>query len=274
MTTSMPQATRRLAASETEYLLRSPAAEAVRLGDFAQTSSGLNPLDPFDGERKIVTVLFADIVRSSLLISRKDPEDANEVILSILQIMIDCVHRFEGTVTQILGDGIMAVFGVPVAQEDHAFRACLAAQAIQTTIGQSFDAKSLPPDRPIAVRVGLSSGEVLMQTVENDLSSEYRLAGEAVYLAARMERIAGPGTVLLGEDTLRLAANWVKATPVTRVSLAAESRSVMIFELAEITREKPIPRDRAPLPRAAFVGREDDLRLIHDALEDADFGTG
>jgi tetratricopeptide (TPR) repeat protein len=188
--------------------------------------------------------------------------------------MIDCVHRFEGTVTQILGDGIMAVFGVPVAQEDHAFRACLAAQAIQTTISRSFDARSLPPGPPMAVRVGLSSGEVLMQTVENDLSSEYRLAGEAVYLAARMERIAGPGGVLLGEDTLRLAVNWVKATPVKRVSLATVSRSVMIFELAEITREKPMLRDRVPLPRAAFVGREDDLRLIHDALEDAESGTG
>ena len=121
-----------------------------------------------DGERKLVTVLFADIVKSSVLISNKDPEDANQILLSILEIMIESVHRFNGTVSQILGDGIMAIFGAPVALEDHAIRACFAADAMQTNIEQVFGVKPRQVGPPVAIRVGLNSGEVMAHTVEND----------------------------------------------------------------------------------------------------------
>ena len=111
-----------------------------------------------DGERKLVTVLFADIVKSSILISGKDPEDANQILLSVLEIMIESVHRFNGTVNQILGDGIMAIFGAPVAQEDHAIRACFAADAMQANVEQVFGIEPRQVGPPVANGFSPNSG--------------------------------------------------------------------------------------------------------------------
>ena len=270
----MPKGTRRVAAGGNGDLLRSPAIAMVRLGDPAQTSLRCGPFEPFDGERKIVTVLFADIVRSSSLVSGIDPEDANDVLLSVLQLMIDWVHRFGGTVTQVLGDGIMTVFGAPTAQEDHAIRACFAADGMQAAARQAFHLQPPRAGPPIAIRIGLSSGEVVTQTVGNDLAAEYRVAGETVYLAARAAEFATPNSTLLTESALKLASGRVEASPVSRFSLTAASRPVATFRLTRVSREKWLFQNLAHGPGEAFIGRTNDLKVMHDALHDVERGNG
>ncbi|MEZ5726865.1 MAG: adenylate/guanylate cyclase domain-containing protein [Burkholderiaceae bacterium] len=139
--------------------------------------------------RRLVTVLFVDIVQSSAWIASEDPESAGARIDTVIQTMVDCIHRYEGTVTQVLGDGLMALFGAPLAHEDHALRAACAALDIhrdlaalaRASAGQSFEALA---------RVGLNSGEVLIRAIGNDLSIDYRAVGPTTYVAARMEQIA------------------------------------------------------------------------------------
>ena len=253
---------------------RSPAAATVRDQGHAPYSVVDNPFEPFDGERKFASVLFADIVKSSAMVSGRDPEQANDLLMPVLQLLIDSAHQFGGTVTQVLGDGIMVVFGAPIAQEDHAIRACLAADGMQNAIRLAFGAGPPPAGPPIAIRVGLNSGEVVIQTVENDLSAEYRVAGETMYIAARMEKAAGPGVTLLSEETLKLAARWVEASRAGRFALTAGARRVTAFELERVTRDKTVLRHALPPRMDVFVGRDDDIEFMHDVLRSVENGDG
>ena len=253
---------------------RSPAAAAARDKGFEPYWIVHNPFEPFDGERKFVSVLFADIVKSSSMVSGCDPEHANDLLLPILQLLMDSAHQFGGTVTQVLGDGIMVVFGAPIAQEDHAIRACLAADGMQTAIRLAFGARPPQAGPPIEIRAGINSGEVVIQTVENDLSAEYRVAGETVYIAARMEKAARPGVTLLSEDTLKLAARWIEASRVGRFSLTVGSRRVTAFELERVTRNKTNLRRALPPRIDVFVGRDDDIEFMHDVLRSVENGDG
>src|SRR2546423_4336970 len=147
-----------------------------------------------EGERKQVTVLFADLKGSTELIADLDPEAARQLLDLALHHMMDAVHRYEGTVNQVLGDGIMALFGAPVAHEDHAVRACYAALAMQAAIRRYADEVHRTHGVAFQIRVGLNSGEVVVRTVGNDLHMEYSAVGQTTHLAARMEQTAKPGT--------------------------------------------------------------------------------
>jgi class 3 adenylate cyclase len=157
-----------------------------------------------EGERKQVTVLFADIKDSTELIKDLDPEAAQQLLDPAIHIMMDAVHRFEGTVNQVLGDGLMAIFGAPIAHEDHAVRACYAALAMQATM-QSY-AEEIRRSRGISmrIRVGLNSGEVVVRTIGNALHMDYSALGPTTHLAARMEQLATPGSITLTGATFRL----------------------------------------------------------------------
>ena len=148
-------------------------------------------------------LMFADIVNSSSLVIGRDPEAANNTLLPMLQGMIDAVHQYGGTVLQILGDGIMAAFGAPESQEDHAVRACLAAEQMRRELGQWPTSSRTDPDsvRGARIRVGINSGEVLAQELLADRWPEYRAAGEAVYVAARLTQAAKPGVILVSAAT-------------------------------------------------------------------------
>ena len=227
-----------------------------------------------DGERKLVTVLFADIVKSSILISGKDPEDANQILLSVLEIMIESVHRFNGTVNQILGDGIMAIFGAPVAQEDHAVRACFAADAMQANVQQIFRAKPRRRGSTVAIRIGLNSGEVMAHTVENDLYAEYRVVGEAVHLAALMESIAKPSSTALTTATLKLVSDHAETTPLAPASLTSGPNKIGAFELVRVTRDHGVIERLSRRSSGLFVGRERDIQVMHNALRNVEDGIG
>src|SRR5262249_45081474 len=164
------------------------------------------------GERKQVTVLFADLKDSTELIRGLDPEAAQQLLDPSLQRMMSAVHRFEGTVNQVLGDGIMALFGAPIAHEDHALRACYAALAMQAAMQPYTEEVRRSRGLELRMRVGLNSGEVVVRAIGNDLHMDYSAVGETTHLAARMEQLATPGSIRLTASTLGLVEGLVRVT--------------------------------------------------------------
>src|SRR5215208_3766923 len=163
-----------------------------------------------EGERKQVTVLFADLKGPMELLADRDPEEARAILDPVLERMMEAVHHYEGTVNQVMGDGIMALFGAPLAHEDHAVRACYAALRMQAAVQQYaeevFRTRGLRPQ----IRVGLNSGEVVVRSIGSDLHMDYTAVGQTTHLAARMEQMALAGSTLLAPDTLRLVEGYVQ----------------------------------------------------------------
>src|SRR5216110_721076 len=157
-----------------------------------------------EGERKLVTVLFADLKGSMELLADRDPEEARKLVDPVLERMMEAVHRYEGTVNQVMGDGIMALFGAPLAHEDHAVRACYAALRMQEAVKEYAEAVRSTLGLPIQIRVGLNSGEVVVRSIGSDLHMDYTAVGQTTHLAARMEQVADPGAIVITTDTMAL----------------------------------------------------------------------
>src|SRR2546427_1333555 len=163
-----------------------------------------------EGERKQVTVLFADLKGSMELLADRDPEDARKILDPVLELMMEAVHRYEGTVNQVMGDGIMALFGAPLAHEDHAVRACYAALRMQETVKRYADEVRRTQGTTVRIRIGLNSGDVVVRAVGSDLRMDYTAVGQTTHLAARMEQLADPGSSLLSADTLALVEGQIQ----------------------------------------------------------------
>jgi class 3 adenylate cyclase len=227
-----------------------------------------------EGERKQVTVLFADMKGSMELLADRDPEDARELLDPVLEHMMEAVHRYEGTVNQVMGDGIMALFGAPLAHEDHAVRACYAALRMQESVKRYAEGVRRTEGIPIQVRVGLNSGEVVVRSIGSDLKMDYTAVGQMTHLAARMEQMAMPGSVLMTTDTLRLAEGYVEVKSLGPVNVKGLSEAVEVYE---ITGAGPV---RSRLQAAAargltrFVGRTAEFETLCQALERAGAGHG
>jgi class 3 adenylate cyclase len=177
-----------------------------------------------EGERKQVTVLFADLKGSMELLADRDPEEARQLLDPVLERLMAAVHRYEGTVNQVMGDGIMALFGAPLAHEDHAVRACYAALAMQEAMRRYSAEVRRTHGVEVQIRVGLHSGEVVVRAIDNDLHMDCSAIGQTTHLAARMEQLATPGSIRLTAETLRLAEGLVQVTalgPVPVKGLAA-----------------------------------------------------
>ena len=186
-----------------------------------------------EGERKQVTVLFADLKGSMALLADRDPEEARQLLDPVLERMMAAVHRYEGTVNQVMGDGIMALFGAPLAHEDHAVRACYAALAMQTAVHQYAVEVQRTYGVPLQMRVGLHAGEVVVRTIGNDLHMDYSAIGQTTHLAARMEQMAMPGSILLTAATLRLVEGLVQVNALGPVPVKGLTAPVEVFELVE-----------------------------------------
>ena len=163
-----------------------------------------------EGERKQVTVLFADLKGSMELLADHDPEEARQLLDPVLERMMAAVHRYEGTVNQVMGDGIMALFGAPIAHEDHAVRACYAALAMQASVKQYAAEVQRTRGVPIHIRVGLNAGEVVVRTIGSDLRMDYTAVGHTTHLAARMEQMAMPGSILITPAALGLVEGFLQ----------------------------------------------------------------
>jgi len=227
-----------------------------------------------EGERKQVTVLFADLKSSLELLADRDPEEARRLIDPVLDLMMEAVHRYEGTVNQVLGDGIMALFGAPLAHEDHAVRACYAALAIQSSIRQYSQELRRSHGLEMQTRVGLNSGEVVVRTIGNDLSMEYSAIGQTTHLAARMEQLASPGTVRLTAETARLAEGFIQVVPLGPVPVKGLSDPVEVFELTGAVALRTRMQASAARGLTRFVGRHTELSVLSETLKRAGSGRG
>ena len=226
------------------------------------------------GERKQVTVLFADLKDSTELIRGLDPEAAQQLLDPAIHHMMDAVHRFEGTVNQVLGDGIMALFGAPIAHEDHALRACYAALAMQTAMRAYTDDVRRTRGLELRMRVGLNSGEVVVRAIGNDLHMDYSAVGETTVLAARMEQTATPGSIRLSAATLRLVEGLVQVTALGPVPVKGLAEPVEVFELVGASHLRRRLQAAAARGLTPFVGRQHELEAVHQALAQAQAGHG
>jgi class 3 adenylate cyclase len=218
------------------------------------------------GERKHVTVLFADLKDSTELIRGLDPEAAQQLLDPALHHMMDAVHRFEGTVNQVLGDGIMALFGAPIAHEDHALRACYAALAMQGAMRAYTEEVRRTHGLELRMRVGLNAGEVVVRAIGNDLHMDYSAVGETTVLAARMEQTATPGTIRLSAATLRLVEGLVQVTALGPVPVKGLEEPVEVCELRGASPLRRRLQAAAARGLTPFVGRQPELEALHQAL--------
>ena len=227
-----------------------------------------------EGERKQVTVLFADLKDSTELIRGLDPEAAQQLLDPALHHMMDAVHRFEGTVNQVLGDGIMALFGAPIAHEDHALRACYAALAMQAAMRTYTEEVRRTRGLELRMRVGLNSGEVVVRAIGNDLHMDYSAVGETTVLAARMEQTATPGSIRLTPATLRLVEGLVQVNALGPVPVKGLVEPVEVFELLGASGVRRRLQAAAARGLTRFVGRDQELVVMQQALEQASAGHG
>ncbi|HLE44752.1 MAG TPA: adenylate/guanylate cyclase domain-containing protein, partial [Methylomirabilota bacterium] len=227
-----------------------------------------------EGERKQVTVLFADLKGSLELLADRDPEDARALLDSVLERMMDAVHLYEGTVNQVLGDGVMALFGAPLAHEDHAVRACYAALRIQQSVERYAEDLRRREGIDLLVRVGVNSGEVVVRSISSDLHVDYTAVGQTTHLAARMEQLARPGTILVTGATARLVAGYVDLRPLGSAPVKGVAEPVELFE---VVGRGPV---RSRLDAAAargltrLVGREAELQAVYRVVERVAGGHG
>jgi class 3 adenylate cyclase/tetratricopeptide (TPR) repeat protein len=227
-----------------------------------------------EGERKLVTVLFADVKGSMELLADRDPEEARKILDPVLERMMEAIHRYEGTVNQVMGDGIMALFGAPVAHEDHAVRACHAALRMQETVGWYADELRRSQGIDVQIRVGLNSGEVVVRAIDSDLHMDYSAIGQTTHLAARMEQLARPGTALMTKDTLRLAEGYIEVRPLGPVPVRGLAESVEIFEIVRAGAVRSRLQAAAARGLTPFVGRDGELGRLRETLEKAQAGQG
>jgi class 3 adenylate cyclase len=226
------------------------------------------------GERKQVTVLFADLTGSLELLADRDPEEVRELLDPVLERMMAAVHRYEGTVNQVMGDGIMALFGAPIAHEDHAVRACYAALAMQEAIRRYSVEVRRGHGLEMQIRVGLHSGEVVVRAIDNDLHMDYSAIGQTTHLAARMEQLAPPGSTRLTANTLRLVEGWVQVTPLGPVPVKGLPAPVEVYELVGAGLARTRLQAFAARGLTPFVGRQAELAALREALERAEAGHG
>lgn len=220
-----------------------------------------------DGQIKLVTVLFADIRGSTAMIAGLDPEETLARLEPAIRAMVETVKRYDGTVCQIMGDGILALFGAPVAHEDHAVRACYAALAMQRRIAELDDIVG-------RVRVGLNSGEVLARVRNTDLGLEYNAIGDAVHLAARMEQMAEAGQILLSDSTQALAQAYIDAVSLGPQSVKGMPEPVEVFRLTGAIAPRSRWHAASGPSLSGFTGRQGERQALRTALEEVRAGTG
>jgi class 3 adenylate cyclase/tetratricopeptide (TPR) repeat protein len=227
-----------------------------------------------DGERKQVTVLFADVKGSMDLAEQQDPEEWRQIMQGFFSILADEVRRFEGTVDKFTGDGIMAVFGAPVAHEDHARRACFAALRMLDDIAEYAAKLRREHGLNFSARIGINSGEVIAGAIGPGGEGEYTAIGHTVGLAQRMEALAEPGKAYLTEATAELAHGFLALDDLGEFEIKGASRPVRVFELAGVG----AARSRLDLSRergfSRFIGRDEEMAVLEQGLERARAGEG
>jgi class 3 adenylate cyclase/tetratricopeptide (TPR) repeat protein len=225
-----------------------------------------------EGERKQVTVLFCDLANSTPIAERLGPEHMHTLLNRFFELALDAVHRYEGTINQFLGDGFMALFGAPLAHEDHARRAVLAALALQRTL-QEADL-GMPYGVECAFRIGLNSGLVVVGSIGDNLRMDYSAIGDTTNLAARLQAHAAPGDILISESTTRLVQGAVRLEALTPVEVKGKTEPVTPYKvIGTLPRRSPIA-SRSERTLSPFVGRERELAILDELFQQVERGQG
>jgi len=233
----------------------------------------LTSKNALEGERKQVTVLFCDIANSTELAQRLGAEPMHEVLERFFELALAEVHRYEGTINQFLGDGFMALFGAPIAHEDDARRAVLAALSVQRRLR---DRPTAPIDvlGDVTVRMGLNTGLVVVGTIGDNLRMDYTAVGDTTNLAARLQQMAEPGTLLISDSTHRLVDGAVRAERVAPLRVKGKSEPVAAYRLLGLAPRRSALEERPTRSLGRFVGRERDAGALQDLFTQVTEGRG
>src|SRR5262245_14559689 len=225
----------------------------------------LEARNPLEAERKHVTVLFADVKASVQLFADRDPEEAREILDPVLERMMEAVRHYEGTVSQVMGDGIVALFGAPLAQEDHAVRACFAALRMQELVRQYSEQTRDRHRVVVQLQIGLDSGEVVVRAIGNDLHMDYTAVGQTTHLASQMEQLAKPGSILLTRSTRELVEGYVTVKPLGPVSVDGVVNALDVYEVTGAGPARTRLQAAARRGLTRFVGRDVELEQLQSA---------
>jgi len=234
----------------------------------------LSTRNRIEGEQKLVTVLFADVADFTSIAEQLDPGAVHEIMGGFFRVLLDEIHRYEGMVDKFTGDGVMALFGAPLAHEDHAQRACHAALAMQGAIGEY--GKRIHDDCGVEfkMRIGVNSGTVVVGSVGNDLKMDYTAIGDTVNLASRLEGAARPGTILVSALTHELARSYFAFEPVGRIAVKGKREPQEAYELVGTGEVETRIEASAAKGLTRFVGRGKEMGALREAFEEARAGPG
>lgn len=227
-----------------------------------------------EGERKLVTVFFADVANYTSVSEKLDPEEVHQIMDGVFKILMDEIHKYEGTINQFTGDGVMALFGAPVAHEDHAQRACYAALFIQKAMGEYGDKIRKDTGVEFQMRIGLNSGPVIVGAIGDDLRMDYTAVGDTTNLGSRMESKARPGNILVSGNTHRLVRDFFEFESLGKIEVKGKKEPQEAFEL--IKTGEVATRIGASVAKGLtrFVGRKNSMAALLDAFDKVKSGSG
>jgi len=227
-----------------------------------------------EGERKLVTVFFADVANYTSISENLDPEEVHQIMDGCFKILMDEIHKYEGTINQFTGDGVMALFGAPVAHEDHAQRACYAALSIQKATGEYGGKIKKDTGVDFKMRIGLNSGPVIVGSIGDDLRMDYTAVGDTTNLASRMESAASPGNVLVSKNTHRLAKDFFEFETLAKIEMKGKEEPQEAYRLLRTSEVDTRFKASVVKGLTRFVGRKNSMSALMEVYEKARSGTG
>ena len=226
------------------------------------------------GERKLVTVLFADVANYTTISEKLDPEEVHQVMDGCFKILMEEIHKYEGTINQFTGDGVMALFGAPVAHEDHAQRACRAALAIQKAVKEYGTQVKKDYGAKFGMRIGLNSGPVVVGTIGDDLRMDYTAVGDTTNLASRIENMAKTGTSLVSGHTHKLARDFFEFEALGKVQVKGKEEPQAVFKLIKAGEVDTRIGAAVAKGLTRFVGRKNSMTALVEAYDKVKSGSG
>lgn len=236
------------------------------------TDKILTTRSSIEGERKLVTVFFADVANYTAISEKLDPEEVHQIMDGCFKILMDEIHKYEGTINQFTGDGVMALFGAPVAHEDHAQRACYAALSIQKAMGEYGEGLRDDHGIDFKMRIGLNSGNVVVGSIGDDLRMDYTAIGDTTNLASRMEGMAKPGQSMVSENTYTLTRDFFEFKPLGKVEVKGKKEALESYELIKPSEVETRIEAAALRGLSKFIGRGREMEAIKEILEKARSG--
>jgi class 3 adenylate cyclase/tetratricopeptide (TPR) repeat protein len=234
----------------------------------------LNNRRSIEGERKLVTVLFADVANYTAIADKLDPEEIHQIMDGCFKILMDQIHKYEGTINQFTGDGVMALFGAPVGLEDHAQGACYARLAIQNAINAYSEKIKQEYGVDFKMRIGLNSGPVIVGAIGDDLRMDYTAVGDTTNLASRMESLADPGSIVISKKTYKIVKDFFEFEPLGKVQVKGKDELQKTYQLIKAGEIETRIKASVIKGLTKFVGRKNSMRTLMDAFERVQSGSG